>query len=73
MKILKVLGLALIGSALAVGSAQAQKKWETVKIATEGAYAPWNFSGPGGKLDGFEVELVADPPERLPAIPRLGP
>jgi octopine/nopaline transport system substrate-binding protein len=39
------------------GDAQG-KKWETVKIATEGAYAPWNFSGPGGKLDGFEVELA---------------
>ena len=23
--------------------------------------------------DGFEVELVADPPERLPAVPRLRP
>ncbi|KAA2234378.1 transporter substrate-binding domain-containing protein [Salinarimonas soli] len=60
MRILKVIGLALVGSALAMGSAQAQKKWETVKIATEGAYAPWNFSGPGGKLDGFEVELAND-------------
>jgi octopine/nopaline transport system substrate-binding protein len=29
-----------------------------VKIATEGAYAPWNFTGPGGKLDGFEIELA---------------
>ncbi|HYF53649.1 MAG TPA: transporter substrate-binding domain-containing protein [Salinarimonas sp.] len=60
MRILKAIGLALVGSALAIGGAQAQKKWETVKIATEGAYAPWNFSGPGGKLDGFEPELAAD-------------
>ncbi len=59
MTMWKALGLALLGSALAVGGASAQgKKWETVKIATEGAYAPWNFSGPGGKLDGFEVELA---------------
>ena len=59
MKLLKVLGAALIGSALAIGAAAAQgKKWETVKIATEGAYAPWNFTGPNGKLDGFEIELA---------------
>jgi len=31
-----------------------------VRIATEGAYAPWNFSGPGGKLDGFEIDLAND-------------
>jgi octopine/nopaline transport system substrate-binding protein len=61
MKIFKVLGLSLLASALAIGGAAAQgKKWETVKIATEGAYAPWNFTGPGGKLDGFEVELAND-------------
>jgi octopine/nopaline transport system substrate-binding protein len=59
MKLWKMVGLAALGSALCVSGALAQgKKWETVKIATEGAYAPWNFSGPGGKLDGFEVELA---------------
>jgi octopine/nopaline transport system substrate-binding protein len=31
-----------------------------VRIATEGAYAPWNFSLPGGKLDGFEIDLAND-------------
>jgi len=58
MKLWRWVGLAVLGSALASGGALAQKKWETVRIATEGAYAPWNFSGPGGKLDGFEVELA---------------
>jgi octopine/nopaline transport system substrate-binding protein len=61
MRLLKVLGAAVIGSALAVGGAAAQgKKWETVRIATEGAYAPWNFTGPGGKLEGFEIDLAND-------------
>ncbi len=51
----------LVASALAVGGAAAQgKKWETVKIATEGAYAPWNFTGAGGKLEGFEIDLAND-------------
>lgn len=35
-------------------TAQAQ---ETVRIATEGAYAPWNFLDESGKPAGFEIEL----------------
>src|SRR5918998_5301967 len=61
MRLLKIMGAALVGSALAIGAAAAQgKKWETVKIATEGAYAPWNFTGAGGKLEGFEIDLAND-------------
>ena len=59
MKSLRVVGLSLLGAALAFGGAAAQgKKWDTVKIATEGAYAPWNFTGAGGKLEGFEIDLA---------------
>jgi octopine/nopaline transport system substrate-binding protein len=29
-----------------------------IRIATEGAFAPWNFVNPAGRLDGFEVELA---------------
>ncbi|WP_201863146.1 lysine/arginine/ornithine ABC transporter substrate-binding protein [Microvirga soli] len=58
MKFVKTVGLALLGSALAIGAAAAQEK--TVKIATEGAYAPWNFTGAGGKLEGFEIDLAND-------------
>ena len=36
-----------------------------MKIATEGAYAPWNFTGPGGKLEGFEIELANELCERM--------
>jgi octopine/nopaline transport system substrate-binding protein len=61
MRLLRILGAAVVGSALAIGAAAAQgKKWETVKIATEGAYAPWNFTGAGGKLEGFEIDLAND-------------
>ena len=61
MKLYKAISLAILGSALAIGGASAQaKKWETVKIATEGAYAPWNFTGAGGKLEGFEIDLAND-------------
>lgn len=33
---------------------------KSVTIATEGAYAPWNFTTADGKLDGLEVELAND-------------
>ncbi|EIM27631.1 lysine/arginine/ornithine ABC transporter substrate-binding protein [Microvirga lotononidis] len=58
MTFFKTLGLGLLASALAIGAASAQEK--TVKIATEGAYAPWNFTGAGGKLEGFEIDLAND-------------
>jgi octopine/nopaline transport system substrate-binding protein len=47
-----------VGLAMTAGAATAQAR--KVKIATEGAYAPWNFVNPQGKLDGFEIELAAD-------------
>lgn len=43
-------------------SAQEQQK---VTIATEGAYAPWNFSGPNGALEGFEIDLAKVLCERM--------
>jgi arginine/ornithine transport system substrate-binding protein len=43
-------GLAFAGAA----SAQAQK----VKIATEGAYAPFNFKDTSGQLQGFDVDIA---------------
>lgn len=34
--------------------------WKKVKIATEGAFKPWNFLDASGQLDGFEIELGAE-------------
>jgi octopine/nopaline transport system substrate-binding protein len=31
-----------------------------IKIATEGAYPPWNYIDPSGHLVGFEIELATD-------------
>lgn len=38
-------------------AAQAPKKWTEVRIASEGAFAPYNFTRPDGTLDGYEIEL----------------
>ena len=46
----------LLAAAIAVamtGGAAAQ----TVRLGTEGAYAPWNFMNDDGNVDGFEIEL----------------
>lgn len=41
-----------------IGAAHAQTP--VVKIATEGAYAPYNFKNASGKLVGFEIDLAAE-------------
>ena len=46
--------LILAAAVLAAGPAIAQ---DTVRLATEGAYAPYNFINDAGEVDGFEREL----------------
>lgn len=43
--------------ALAAGAAAAQDRMQ-LKIATEGAYPPFNTIGPDGKLSGFDVDIA---------------
>lgn len=51
------LTLILSAAALAI-SLQPSHAADKLRIATEGAYAPWNFSGPNGTLEGFEIDLA---------------
>ena len=58
--------LAALAAALAFGTGIAEAKdWKTVRIATEGAYAPWNFTDSSGKLVGFELDLANDLCKRM--------
>ncbi|WP_249678290.1 transporter substrate-binding domain-containing protein [Pseudomonas abieticivorans] len=50
--------LALTVAMLAAMPAAQAKDWTSVNIATEGAYEPWNLTLPGGKIGGFEPELM---------------
>ncbi|BBP76682.1 MULTISPECIES: transporter substrate-binding domain-containing protein [Pseudomonas] len=60
----------LLGSLLCSGlwvSASYATEAPVLKIATEGAYAPWNFTRPGGQLDGFEIDLARELCDRMKA------
>lgn len=52
--IIAALGVALI----AVAGPAAAKDWKTIRIATEGAYPPFNFVDKSGKLQGFDVDIA---------------
>ena len=50
----------VLALAAGAGGAAAQEPTRTIKVATEGAYAPWNYTEAGGKLAGFDIDLLAD-------------
>jgi octopine/nopaline transport system substrate-binding protein len=58
-KIASIVALAIPALTLST-NAWAQDKPTAITIATEGAYAPWNFTGPDGKAAGFEIDLAND-------------
>src|SRR5450759_481502 len=68
MKLLTTFAATLVASLCVVSSASAQSKdWSSIKIATEGAYKPWNFTDPSGKLIGFEIDLAENLCKRMKA------
>lgn len=62
MKIARWAGVAACLLTLFSGPAQADDaaQWSKIRIATEGAYAPWNFTSADGQLVGYELDLVAE-------------
>lgn len=52
---------AIVAALSAIGlPAFAEDAPKSITIATEGAYAPWNFITADGKLDGLEIDLAHD-------------
>ncbi|MEZ5863863.1 MAG: transporter substrate-binding domain-containing protein [Geminicoccaceae bacterium] len=58
--------VAFAAGILLAGHAAAQD-WSTIRIATEGAYAPWNFTNASGQLEGFDVDLANELCARMEA------
>ncbi|MBK3737403.1 transporter substrate-binding domain-containing protein [Azospirillum brasilense] len=57
----KIVAALALGAIVAVaGTAAEAKDWKKIRIATEGAYAPWNATDPSGKLVGFEPDLAME-------------
>ena len=52
-------------AALMIAGPVMAKDYKSIKIATEGAYAPYNFKDAGGNLVGFEIDLAADLCKRM--------
>ncbi len=61
----KIVAALALGALLAVSGGAGAKEWKTVRIASEGAYPPWNATDPSGKLIGFEVDLGNDLCKRM--------
>ena len=69
MKILLFVPLLLVTLVIQVGAGD----WQKIKIATEGAYPPWNDTDASGNLVGFEIELAQDLCTRMNAACEIIP
>ena len=63
----KLLTMVAVAALAWTGAAEAKDwaKGSKVKVATEGAYAPWNFTNSKGELEGFEIDLTKDLCKRM--------
>ncbi len=64
----KLITVVAAAAAVALVGAAEAKDWgkgSKVRIATEGAYAPWNFTDSSGALVGFELDLAKDLCKRM--------
>ena len=67
MRLARALAVAAATILAASGVHAQDKSWKSIRIATEGAYAPYNFMGPDGKAQGFEVDLAQELCRRMGA------
>jgi len=65
MKKLRIVVMTLV-AALFAGQSIAGE-WSKIRIATDGAYAPWSDTDSSGKLVGFELDLAEDLCKRMNA------
>ncbi|EKT4468777.1 transporter substrate-binding domain-containing protein [Pseudomonas putida] len=62
----KKIGFAACSLMMVLASFNAPAKdWDSIQIATEGVYEPWNSTRPDGTFDGFEPEMAKVLCERM--------
>ena len=54
--IIRVLTALILGTVIAAAPAAAQQK--TLKVATEGAFEPFNYTDPSGQVVGFDIDIT---------------
>jgi len=50
---------------IGVPGAGVAKDWKKVRVATEGAYPPWNATATDGKLYGFDIDVINEVCRRM--------
>ncbi len=58
LKSILLAGLAAAVLALPAQAPAQAKEWKEIRIASEGAYPPFNFMSPDGKLEGFDIDIA---------------
>jgi len=61
--LIRLLGIAVLSLVWSVGAEA--KEWKEVRVATEGAYPPWNATEPSGELVGFDIDVIKEVCERV--------
>jgi octopine/nopaline transport system substrate-binding protein len=57
---MKKIAIILVAAVMSLSGTAVAKDWSTIRIATEGAYKPWNYTDSAGNLIGYEIDLYAD-------------
>lgn len=58
LKSLVLAGLASVVLTVSVQAPVQAKEWKEIRIASEGAYPPFNYMSPDGKLVGFDLDIA---------------
>jgi octopine/nopaline transport system substrate-binding protein len=61
----RIAAITALAVTMGLATGAAAKDWTTVRIATEGAYPPWNSTDASGQLIGFEIDLANDLCQRM--------
>jgi len=66
MKKVTLFGLiAVLALSFCLSTGVVAKEWKKVRVATEGAYPPWNATDADGKIYGFDIDVINEVCRRM--------